>query len=162
MERTPWQVWTKLFFLVMDNQIFSCPCLYDQCLVSFHVKENLEELELRISRTVNKYWMTHINITPNLVIQVNAKIFVCCITHSKRMLDNLVLSSTDHQALVSNCIRRDHGNYKDNYMNCFRFYFEDRMLAIGFCYDCIKYLLARTPDTFLLHRVKINNGIDDS
>ena len=78
------------------------------------------------------------------------------------MLDNLVLSSTEHQGLVSNCIRRDHGDYKENYMNCFRFYFEEKMPAIGFCYECIKYLLARTPHTFLLHRVKINYGIEES
>ena len=144
----------------MDSQIFSCPCLYDQCLVSAYLKENLEELELRISKAVNGYWLIDINVTPNLIVKVNKKIFVTCITHSKRMLDNIVLSSVDHQTLVSNCIRSDHG--KDNYMNCFRFYFEDRMPVTGFCNECIKHFLARTPHTFLLHRVKINYGSDNS
>ena len=74
------------------------------------------------------------------------------------MLDNLVLTSVDNELLVTTCIRSDHGGKN---MNCFRFYFEEKMPAIGFCMNCIKPFLARTPHTFLLHRVKINYGGSD-
>ena len=143
------------------NQIFSCPCLYDECLISCHLKENLEELTLRVSNVVNNYWLVDINVMSNLTVNVNVnkKVFVTCITHATRMLDNLVLTSVDHATLVSNCIRSDHG--RDKNMNCFRFYFEDQMPAIGFCLECIKHFLARSPHTFLLHRVKINYGNED-
>ena len=142
----------------MDNQIFSCPCLYDHCLVSSHLKENLEEITSRISEVVNKYWLVDIDLTPTLLININKKVFVTCITHAKRMLDNLVLTSVDNELLVTTCIRSDHGGKN---MNCFRFYFEEKMPAIGFCMNCIKHFLARTPHTFLLHRVKINYGGSD-
>ena len=104
MERTQWQAWMKLFFLVMNkqsfNQIFSCPCLYDHCLVSSYLKENLEEITSRISEVVNKYWLVDIDVTPTLLININKKVFVTCITHAKRMLDNLVLTSVDNELLV--------------------------------------------------------------
>ena len=141
------------------NQIFSCPCLYDKCLISCYFKENLQELTSRVSNAVTNYWVAVVNVIPNLVVNVDKKIFVTCITHANRMLNNLVLTSVDDQTLASNCVRSDFG--RDKNMNCFRFYFEDDMPAAGFCLECIKHFLARTPHTFLLHRVKINYGDED-
>ena len=146
------------------NQIFSCPCLYEECVISCYLNENLEEIESRISNVVNSnYWLVEINIAlnnNNNNNNNNKKTFVTCIIHATRMLDNLVLTSVDHATLVANCIRNDHGI--DRNMSCFRFYFEDRMPAIGFCLECRKHFLTRTPHTFLLHRVKISNGNEDN
>ena len=143
------------------NQIFSCPCLYDECVISCYLNENLEEIESRIFNVVNtNYWLVQINIAlnnnNNNNNNNNKKTFATCISHATRMLDNLVLTSVDHATLVANCIRSDHGRERN--MSCFRFYFEDRMPAMGFCLECRKHFVARTPHTFLLHRVKINNG----
>ena len=147
------------------NQMFSCPCLYDECVISCYLNENLEEIESRIFNVVkSNYWLVQINLlninNNNNDNNINNKTFVTCISHATRMLDNLVLTSTDHAILVANCIRSDHGTERN--MSCFRFYFEDRMPAIGFCLECRKHFVARTPHTFLLHRVKINNGNNES
>ena len=146
------------------NQMFSCPCLYDECVISYRLKENLQEIECRIFNVVkSNYWLVQIdllNINNNDNNNNNFKTFVTCISHATRMLDNLVLTSTDHGMLVANCIRSDHGRERN--MSCFRFYFEDRMPAIGFCLECRKHFVCRTPHTFLLHRVKIHNGNDES
>ena len=149
------------------NQMFSCPCLYDECVISYYLKENFEEIESRIFNVVkSNYWLVQINLlninnnNNDNNNNNNFKTFVTCISHATRMLDNLVLTSTDHAMLVANCIRSDHGRERN--MSCFRFYFEDRMPAIGFCLECRKHFVCRTPHTFLLHRVKINNGNDES
>ena len=74
------------------NQIFSCPCLYDECLISCYFKENLQELTSRVSNAVTNYLVAVVNVIPNLVVNVDKKIFVTCITHANRMLNNLVLN----------------------------------------------------------------------
>ena len=143
----------------MTYQIFSCPCLYAECMMSVYEKETFEQLEMRIAvKTSGKYWIGNHVLNPTITLQLNEKRWVCCIVHAMRMLDNMVLTSTQQQALVGTCVRRNMDNYRQNYMNCFSVFFEDKMPAIGFCTACMRHLLSRTPQSFLLHRVKIYNG----
>ena len=67
----------------MNSQIFSCPCLYDQCLVSAYLKENLEEFELRIQKNIE-------DLMPCLVrFKVSAEIMKIFITFNSEMVNPL-------------------------------------------------------------------------
>ena len=140
-------------------QIFSCPCLYGECAISAYENETYEQLEFRIAQaTSGKYWISNFNLNPTIMPYINEKRWVACIAHCSRILNNIVITSTQQQMLVETCARRHLSDYKEVYMNCFRFFFEDKMPVIGFCNPCIRHLMSRTPRTFLLHRVKIYNG----
>ena len=112
--------------------------------------------------TSGKYWISNLIFNPTITPHINEKRWVAYIQHVSRILNNLVITSVQQQSLVETCIRRNHSDYTQNYMNCFRGFFEDKVAEIGFCNPCIRHLMSRTPHTFLLHRVKIYNGKEDS
>ena len=145
-----------------EYQIFSCPCLYGECAISTYERESFEQLEFRISNaTLGKYWISNLIFNPTITPHIKEKRWVACLKHCARMLNNMVITSSQQQSLVQNCARRNLEDYRENYMNCFRFFFEDRMKIISFCNPCIRQLMSRTPDTFLLCRVKIYNGKEE-
>ena len=42
--------------------MFSCPCLYDECVISYYLKENFEEIESRIINVVKSNYDKKIDL----------------------------------------------------------------------------------------------------
>ena len=139
------------FNLNVPYELYSCSCLYAECALSKYENENFQQLHCRISRSSQDNWLVRTSYA-------GEKRYVSCFNHCKRILENVVISATQNTILTENCFNKDPENSDHDYMNCFRFFFEEDMNLKLFCRSCKRHLIGRTPDTFLLHRVIVNNG----
>ena len=133
--------------------LFSCFCLFDECCLSKYKRESYKDLVNRISPYGNKMcWLVKAygdKFKPE-------KIYVCCINHASRIMENAVLSESQRTILRSNCLR-DLDNQPNFYRSCFYFYSEDVIDLHEFCISCKLYFVS--SEFFNLKRIKINDGV---
>ena len=129
----------------MSYRIYSCGCLYEDYALSKDRNETFEQLESYLNQNKNGRLWVYLFKKEN----VSPCGYFACFHHVRRIIDNIVISSTYNETLSKECLNNTY------FTNCLRKHFEENMTLYAFCRNCKVNLMRRSPDDFRLLRVKI-------
>ena len=136
-----------------EYDLFSCFCLFDECLRSRYERDTYCQLIDRIYTTNTMAWIVKSAFKPHKI----ERTYVSCLEHCRRILENICLTPTQNEILVNNCLKID---FDENQMiHCYQFYKNEDMSINYFCHGCKEYFMSMSQGEFHFNRVVIQYGL---